>query len=420
MKILNRAKYQKSENSKEEVMLKTLQDLSAKQAIATGSDQASMWYQQIRSLQDHSGDNIESQEDFREWVMSQPLGKIAISSHEESLDGKLSRLTEKEKCTVSEVFESIKNGAITHSFGAYLSSFCVATYKSKEEARRFVREQGGEGFCWFHDKITSSTGFGCVIHGHPVICFRGTKTLRQLFLDCLVLPYGFTIRHMGFVIAWRRLKKQVLAWLENLDQAQGVVLTGHSLGGAMAFLAAYELCSSDYDVSGVATFGAPRVGMTGFKKKYSLMRNSGKNKSVDYPAAVTYRYTNKTDIVSKLPPPILFKHVVQPDCMIGEDGMVEPKYPKSYIQRIELIVTKHLWRWGRSRGYGITSSTDEARGLALPFMMNNVYWGGWLIIFLLSFFLIAFVPLILLDFYRHNMDEGYADAFRLHYLVSKE
>ncbi len=91
-------------------------------------------------------------------------------------------------------------------------------------------------------------------------------------------------------------------YLENIreDGREKVWFTGHSLGGALAVLAAarYE------EAAGVYTFGAPRVGDREFVKKF------------DAPA---YRFVNGEDVVTGFPLRGRYRHVGK-NRIIDSDG----------------------------------------------------------------------------------------------------
>ena len=74
--------------------------------------------------------------------------------------------------------------------------------------------------------------------------------------------------HSGFVNAYNSLKKDIYEYFEqenikgNLSSNSDIILTGHSLGGALATVCAYDIFSfkEKYKVNlSVITFGAPRV-----------------------------------------------------------------------------------------------------------------------------------------------------------------
>ena len=70
-----------------------------------------------------------------------------------------------------------------------------------------------------------------------------------------------------------------------------VFITGHSLGGGLAIMTAYQLYRADSILAaGVYTFGGPKVGGIGFRNNYN---------SIGIP---TYRWTFDLDPVSRMPP----------------------------------------------------------------------------------------------------------------------
>ena len=69
--------------------------------------------------------------------------------------------------------------------------------------------------------------------------------------------------HEGFFKSWNDVKKQVMAKLQALRAIKaedGIYVTGHSLGGAMAALAAAEIQDNMHGVKQLITFGEPRAG----------------------------------------------------------------------------------------------------------------------------------------------------------------
>lgn len=68
--------------------------------------------------------------------------------------------------------------------------------------------------------------------------------------------------HLGFSEDYISLSEQMDSALSTVgaDDAPAVYLTGHSLGGAMANIAAFELALAGYPVTTMINFGQPRVG----------------------------------------------------------------------------------------------------------------------------------------------------------------
>merc|ERR1711953_1616954 len=78
-------------------------------------------------------------------------------------------------------------------------------------------------------------------------------------------PYGSRCSgcgvHEGFYESWRSLAAQITGHLTELQcHNKAVQITGHSLGGAMAALAAFDLMDLHYHVTRVYTYGQPRIG----------------------------------------------------------------------------------------------------------------------------------------------------------------
>lgn len=118
-----------------------------------------------------------------------------------------------------------------------------------------------------------------------VLVFRGTDELRDWVRNLRAVPAAWSRGgrvHAGFARALHRIWRELR---ERLERADGpLVCTGHSLGGALALLAA-----SRVPAASVWTFGAPRVGDRAFARALH-----------DIPVQ---RVVNGRDLVPQLPPP---------------------------------------------------------------------------------------------------------------------
>lgn len=131
-----------------------------------------------------------------------------------------------------------------------------------------------------------------------VIIFRGTQPtqMADVSADLKTWPKRSEevqgLVHTGFASAldyvWKDLEPFVDECVKRHDIKQ-VLFTGHSLGGALAVVAAAR---SKY-VGEVYTYGQPRVG----NRKYSKQVKSK-----------VYRFVNNNDIVPRIPPPLVFRH----------------------------------------------------------------------------------------------------------------
>jgi triacylglycerol lipase len=99
--------------------------------------------------------------------------------------------------------------------------------------------------------------------------------------------------HRGFKQALEEIwqEKGLQDYLSSKDQGSpSVWFTGHSLGAALATLAADRYGK----VQGLYTFGSPRTGDIDFKNDFHIS---------------TYRFVNNNDIVARVPPPVPYCHV---------------------------------------------------------------------------------------------------------------
>jgi hypothetical protein len=103
--------------------------------------------------------------------------------------------------------------------------------------------------------------------------------------------------HQGFVAALNLVSDQVKLAVRNARQKspdKQIWCTGHSLGAALATLAADRL-SQEFKLQGLYTYGSPRVGDGVFVNSF--------------PVPNTHRFVNHRDVITMVPPPGLFAHV---------------------------------------------------------------------------------------------------------------
>jgi len=141
-----------------------------------------------------------------------------------------------------------------------------------------------------------------------VLSFRGTNSFTNFITDIAFwknkAPFaGLSGAYVatGFYQAYASLRSQVIPAVQKLIRQfpdYQLVITGHSLGGAMGTMAALEL-SVRYQLSPmVFTYGSPRVGNSVFSHNF--------NKYVES----SQRMTNGADSVPHLPPQwVDFEHV---------------------------------------------------------------------------------------------------------------
>ncbi|MGW0825124.1 lipase family protein [Streptomyces sp. NPDC002845] len=143
---------------------------------------------------------------------------------------------------------------------------------------------------------------------HMVLtAFRGTQPteIRDWLTDATTPPWrgpastGYI--HYGFGEALQSVYPGVRETVDEFrDNGQSVWFTGHSLGGALAMLAACRLHLEDPKLlaDGVYTYGAPR---TCDQTLAAACNKAFKGRF--------YRFVNNNDIVPELPPEPAFHHV---------------------------------------------------------------------------------------------------------------
>lgn len=112
----------------------------------------------------------------------------------------------------------------------------------------------------FVDKDTDTR----VFFEDNVVAFAGTDSEENLKTNIKVADTSFPVCgnaktrvHLGFLKAWNSVRQTVFERIKGMEH---VTCTGHSLGGALASLAALDIaCSLGVQVT-VVTFGSPQVG----------------------------------------------------------------------------------------------------------------------------------------------------------------
>lgn len=164
----------------------------------------------------------------------------------------------------------------------------VEQYCKTKKSFKFFKNQNAEACAFVHDK------------DNIVICFRGTQPaqLSDVAADLKTWQVDAETEgevHAGFKGELDKLYDHILAYAK-MKQSEGknILVTGHSLGAAMATIAASRLHAYGKDVT-LYTFGSPRVGDHTWSKQFDNIP--------------TYRFVNNNDIVCKVPPYGFFTHI---------------------------------------------------------------------------------------------------------------
>jgi triacylglycerol lipase len=112
------------------------------------------------------------------------------------------------------------------------------------------------------------TGFGYVAtgvgpyEGDALIAIRGTAPVQDWLTDGNMAMTGSTI-HSGFLGTWNSFAHEIDAFFKG-RKVNTIHCIGHSLGGALATIAAWHCVQRGYGQPELYTFGSPRVGLKSF------------------------------------------------------------------------------------------------------------------------------------------------------------
>jgi hypothetical protein len=196
----------------------------------------------------------------------------------------------------------------------WLAEISTLMYCDQEEVKEKLKEKGLTLIKWFSNPTIGTEA--CIIQLHSenswIVAFRGTEchidnknifsSFKNIVLDVitdlrfLLVPWSNGGKvHCGFKKAFESVwngPDGIKSFLEHERKEQYVWFTGHSLGAALATLAAQSFGPNN---AALYTFGSPRVGNKTFA-------------SLPFPP--TFRFINHTDIICRLPP-IGYKNVGQ-------------------------------------------------------------------------------------------------------------
>jgi len=154
-----------------------------------------------------------------------------------------------------------------------------------------------------------------------IVAFRGSQSLGDWLgnMDCLgQAQSAFGAVHPGFHAAFAVIEERLLASIRDHDpeNRKELWLTGHSLGGALAHLAAAAMAGSR-QITGIYTFGQPRTGYPEFKAKFEEVYGDR-----------AFRFVNGDDLVPRVPP----GEYVHAGRLIwfNEAGLPSPEAPEEY------------------------------------------------------------------------------------------
>ena len=139
-----------------------------------------------------------------------------------------------------------------------LAGLAKAAYLEPDEASERFSELG---FSEVTPNIDGSTVSYLVREGPVmVVVFRGTDDAEDWIINLSVQTRDVEggTSHGGFYDAFETVRPKIEAVIEE-HQPEHLWITGHSLGGALAVVCAYQFAAADMPIDGVITFGQPMV-----------------------------------------------------------------------------------------------------------------------------------------------------------------
>jgi hypothetical protein len=196
--------------------------------------------------------------------------------------------------------------------------------------------------------MSSTRGLVATGRGALLVSFAGTDPLAlQNWVTNFHLGPRARVTHHGFTAAIAAVWDELAATLTDRRYAQlPLFFTGHSLGGALAIIAAERLLREGGTMAtGIYAFGSPRVGGADFADAYAA---SGL-------ASRTFRLVHGLDIIPAVPPATLgFRHVgrmlacARGACFAadaafsdGNEPLLAATLASGYRQRLRDVITRN-------------------------------------------------------------------------------
>lgn len=170
-------------------------------------------------------------------------------------------------------------------------------------------------------------GFALTSSTYNIIALRGTQSDFEWALDATIPQVPVPLVwynhgkfqaaqvHLGFLIFFAMLADQIVTAAKQFNPALPCLVTGHSLGGALAVLAAPSLkLLLPAQTFEMYNFAGPRVGDPTFVDAYNFF------------VPQSYRVVNLSDMIPMLPPSLVFHwqygHVGEEWSFLNQSGNV--------------------------------------------------------------------------------------------------
>ena len=177
---------------------------------------------------------------------------------------------------------------------------------------RTSRESGGKGGPRYVVHTETTPAGVCARHGNRLfIVFRGTQSTGEKISNNMAGKFDAVFDnlqgghvHRGFHRCYESVRPAIQSFLLAHAGPESLIrVTGHSLGGALASLAAMDIATGGLPCRAleVHTFASPLVGGARWARHFARQR------------LAAWRIANRRDVVTKVPPAFLgYRHVGVP------------------------------------------------------------------------------------------------------------
>jgi pimeloyl-ACP methyl ester carboxylesterase len=183
--------------------------------------------------------------------------------------------------------------------------FCVARFLTKGPAQGYLFKGGRQA----------------------ILAYRGTEAskghVRDILSNIRVHAReweGPGKAHLGYVRQYRAIRDDAIHWISRVSESVPLVVTGHSMGGAMATMAAADCFERKWNVSRLITFGSP-----------ATLDDEG-HYAIECPHA---RYVNRFDPAPLWPPSFTIDHGVDAIKVDSKNSVFNRHAPEAYLRAME-------------------------------------------------------------------------------------
>jgi len=195
---------------------------------------------------------------------------------------------------------STQKNNIDWMFSEICANICEYAYEDHAVLENYLKEQNLKFKKIKYFEVDNAQGYGISTPYYNVLAFRGTEptSFKDILADIKAWPADSETEgnvHSGFKGEVDKLWPTIKKWLKTKKKKDKFIITGHSLGAAMATIVISRLVELGYKNVVLYTYGSPRVGDREWGKQFDNIE--------------AYRFVNNNDIVCQVPPFGYYSHI---------------------------------------------------------------------------------------------------------------